>query len=241
MADFQNPKNTNPLLSLFGYVRDGLDSIARMFDGTTDSNVPTGAKKIDGSTKVVSQWNGSSWVAIGTVGDVTSIDADSVTVSNLETDNFKSGVIVTTIGATGADDKIPTEQAVREAIAATASSNYTSFTVTLGGFDGTTNILNGYYVSRGGFTFVVVEFRITGVGTSGANTNYITLPVTALVPTDGEIHGTTGHLDTVVTIPDGQPNNMYIQLQGSTGYATSISYNDLLNKVITCSIMYPTA
>ena len=69
MADFQNPKNTNPLLSLFGYVRDGLDSIARMFDGTTDSNVPTGAKKIDGSTKEVFQWNGSSWDSLGFIND----------------------------------------------------------------------------------------------------------------------------------------------------------------------------
>lgn len=75
MADFQNPKNTNPLLSLFGYVRDGLDSIARMFDGTTDSNVPTGAKKIDGTTKEVFQWNGASWASIGFVNDTANAGA----------------------------------------------------------------------------------------------------------------------------------------------------------------------
>ena len=122
MADFSNPKNANPLLSFLGYIRDCFTSVAKMFDGTTDSNVPVGAKKIDGSTKVVSQWNGSSWDAIGSVAVITAVNADSVTVSNLETDNFKSGVIVTTVGATGTDVAIPTEQAVREAVSAAVSA-----------------------------------------------------------------------------------------------------------------------
>lgn len=47
------------------------------------------------------------------------IDADDNTISDLTTSNFKSGVIVTTVGATGSDSAIPTEQAVREAISAT--------------------------------------------------------------------------------------------------------------------------
>lgn len=47
-----------------------------------------------------------------------SIDADDNTISDLTTSNFKSGTIVTTVGATGADTSIPTEQAVREAISA---------------------------------------------------------------------------------------------------------------------------
>lgn len=47
------------------------------------------------------------------------IDADNNIISDLTTSNFKSGVIVTTVGSTGADTSIPTEQAVREAINAT--------------------------------------------------------------------------------------------------------------------------
>ena len=47
------------------------------------------------------------------------LDADDNTISDLTTSNFKSGVIVTTVGSTGSDDSIPTEQAVREAISAT--------------------------------------------------------------------------------------------------------------------------
>jgi hypothetical protein len=44
------------------------------------------------------------------------IDADNNTISDLATGNFKSGVIVTTVGATGADTSIPTEKAVRTAL-----------------------------------------------------------------------------------------------------------------------------
>lgn len=44
------------------------------------------------------------------------LDADDNTISDLTTSNFKSGVIVTTVGSTGSDSSIPTEQAVREAI-----------------------------------------------------------------------------------------------------------------------------
>ena len=50
------------------------------------------------------------------------IDADNNTISDLGTGNFKSGVIVTTVGATGSDTSIPTEQAVREAISATKAT-----------------------------------------------------------------------------------------------------------------------
>lgn len=48
------------------------------------------------------------------------IDAEGTgnSITNLKTSNFKSGVIVTTVGATGSDTALPTEQAVREALTA---------------------------------------------------------------------------------------------------------------------------
>lgn len=50
------------------------------------------------------------------------IDADDNTISDLTTSNFKSGVIVTSLGSTGADTSIPTEKAVRSAISALKST-----------------------------------------------------------------------------------------------------------------------
>jgi hypothetical protein len=111
MADFNNPKNQNPLLNLFGYVRDGFTSVAKMFDGTTDSNIPTGAKKIDGSTKDVSQWNGSSWDVIGSVAAPTDIAVSQMATS----------AVATSIGTPGVDTKLATEKAVRDAIGYTGT------------------------------------------------------------------------------------------------------------------------
>jgi len=50
------------------------------------------------------------------------IDADDNTIQDLATGNFKSGVIVTSVGSTGADTSLPTEKAVRSAIT-TATTN----------------------------------------------------------------------------------------------------------------------
>lgn len=68
------------------------------------------------------------------------IDADDNTIKDLGTGNFKSGVIVTTVGATGADTSIATEKAVRSAISAlkvtetngalTASGGVCTWTIT---------------------------------------------------------------------------------------------------------------
>lgn len=68
------------------------------------------------------------------------IDADDNTIQDLTTSNFKSGVVVTSVGSTGADTSIPTEKAVRSAISAlkttatnpslTASGGICTWTVT---------------------------------------------------------------------------------------------------------------
>lgn len=57
------------------------------------------------------------------------IDADDNTISDLATGNFKSGVIVTSVDATGADTSLPTEKAVRSAIT-TATSGMVTLTRT---------------------------------------------------------------------------------------------------------------
>lgn len=54
------------------------------------------------------------------------IDADDNTISDLVIGNFKSGVIVTTVGSTGSDSAIPTEKAVRSAITNSTSGFITA-------------------------------------------------------------------------------------------------------------------
>ena len=57
------------------------------------------------------------------------IDADDNTITDLATGNFKSGVVVTSVGSTGTDTSLPTEKAVRSAIS-TATTNMVTTTAT---------------------------------------------------------------------------------------------------------------
>ena len=58
------------------------------------------------------------------------IDADNNTIQDLTTTNFKSGIIVTTVGTTGTDTALPTEKAVRTAITDATTSLPQKYTVT---------------------------------------------------------------------------------------------------------------
>ena len=66
----------------------------------------------------------SSFITASSTNTLTNktIDADDNTISDLTTSNFKSGTIVTSVGATGSDSALPTEKAVRSAITATKYS-----------------------------------------------------------------------------------------------------------------------
>ena len=58
------------------------------------------------------------------------IAAGSNTISGLETSNFASGVVVTSVGSTGADTSLPTEKAVRSAITSATSGMVTASSTT---------------------------------------------------------------------------------------------------------------
>ncbi|MBR2008282.1 MAG: hypothetical protein IKA01_09970 [Alistipes sp.] len=81
-----------------------------------DSDVPVGGTITNVSK--IDNTEASDIVRLAATQTLTNktIDADDNTITDLETDNFKSGVIVTSVGSTGADTSIPTEKAVRSAI-----------------------------------------------------------------------------------------------------------------------------
>lgn len=133
MADFLSPKNANPLLSLFGYVREGFDSVARMFDGTSDSNVPTGAKKIDGTTKEVFQYNGTAWDSLGFVNDTVNAGAIAAQAqadaTQAQADATQAGLDIadlsTKLGVEGPIDEYVAEVATGDGLGGDASNYMT--------------------------------------------------------------------------------------------------------------------
>lgn len=88
-----------------------------------NSDVAVGGSLV-GKVDKIDNTEGSDIVRLNATQTVTNktIDADDNTISDLATGNFKSGVIVTSVGSTGADTSLPTEKAVRSAIT-TATTN----------------------------------------------------------------------------------------------------------------------
>ena len=136
---------TLPVKAGYMYLVSGSATIGGIEWNTDDylvinADVPVGGtitnvKKIDNT-------EGSDIVRLNASQTLTNktIDADNNTISDLTTSNFKSGTVVTSVGATGSNTSIPTEKAVRSAInglsysvqnsALTQSGGVCTFTVT---------------------------------------------------------------------------------------------------------------
>lgn len=83
-----------------------------------NKDISSGGTITSSDVEKIDNTEGSDIVRLNAAQTLTNktIDADDNTIQDLATGNFKSGVVVTTVGSTGTDTSIPTEQAVREAI-----------------------------------------------------------------------------------------------------------------------------
>jgi hypothetical protein len=91
------------------------------------------------------------------------IDADSNTISNLETDNFASGVIVTTVDGSSTDLEIPTAQAVYEVITTTVGGAVQSVKIPIAKINKSST-----YSLPNGSTIKSVTLNVTEAYTAGA-------------------------------------------------------------------------
>lgn len=71
MADFAKPVPTDLYADILTGLIDTHATLAKMFDGTTDSNVPTGAIKYNGTNKRFEKYDGAAWnaVQVGNLAD----------------------------------------------------------------------------------------------------------------------------------------------------------------------------
>ena len=125
-----------------------------------NKNVASGGTITSADVEKIDNTEASDIVRLSATQTLTNktIDADDNTISDLTTSNFKSGTVVTSVGATGSDTAIPTEKAVRSAIngltyavqnsALTASGGKCTFTVTHN-LNTTNPITSLYEVSTG--------------------------------------------------------------------------------------------
>lgn len=180
------------------------------------------------------------------------IDADDNTISDLATGNFKSGVIVTEVGATGADTSIPTEQAVREAITSATSGMVTETgtqTLTNKTIDADDNTISDLELDN--FKSGVVVDSTAGIAAASSasdtkvatekaiatalatKTGKLTAQNGALTPSSGvvtwEITNTLGTADVVVTIKEVATNEEVIANVVTTASKVTITMNASAN------------
>ena len=181
-------------------------SVAGVIEIATDAEFTTGTSE----TLAVNPKQVTTAIAEATTGMVTvdgvqtltnkTIDADDNTITDLETDNFKSGVVTTVLAgtSTASDTKLPTEKAVAEAIdsfialtdltIAAGSTNYLEYDNTTGAFgakvDGTVTNASTNLVTSGAVATAIDSAIVGGVVYKGTwdaegETDYsaITLPV----------------------------------------------------------------
>lgn len=154
---------TLPVKAGYMYLVSGSATIGGIEWNTDDylvinSDVAVGGTITD--VKKIDNTEGSDIVRLNASQTLTNktIDADDNTISDLTTSNFKSGTVVTSVGATGSNTSIPTEKAVRSAIngltysvqnsALTQSGGVCTFTVTHN-LNTTSPITNLYEVATG--------------------------------------------------------------------------------------------
>ena len=83
MSDLNLPTVNSLKANFPAEIRANDDSLVKMLDGTSDTNLPTGAKRLNGTTNRFEQWDGSSWDALDLKSVLTSLGQD------LNFDSFK--------------------------------------------------------------------------------------------------------------------------------------------------------
>jgi len=173
------------------------------------------------------------------------IDADDNTITDLETDNFKSGVIQTAVRAesSASDTAIASEKAVATAIKnfITASSTDTLTNKTIDA-NGTGNSITNLEVAD--FASGVVQTTVRGVSSASDSalasekaiataladkTNKLTAQNAAITPVSGvatwEVDNTLGTADVVVTVKEVSTNDVVIMDVVTTASKITMKFN----------------
>lgn len=69
-SDFNKPVVGSNYATFPTEIRDNMTDVAKMFEGTTGSNIPTGAKQLS-TDGILKRYNGSSWIAMGSLAGST--------------------------------------------------------------------------------------------------------------------------------------------------------------------------
>lgn len=80
--DFNNPAASQAYLALLQSIRDNMADVAKWLDGTTDSNLPTNAKRWNDTNKNWEKWSGTAWGALAATYGINVDQVDGYDVGN---------------------------------------------------------------------------------------------------------------------------------------------------------------
>lgn len=83
MADFNNPSLTSTYSDLASDIKARDEDIAKWFDGTTSTNLPSGVKRWNSASNSFEEYNGSTWTSLTTEYSINVSSVNNCTVNDL--------------------------------------------------------------------------------------------------------------------------------------------------------------
>ena len=218
MADFNQPALTSLYADMVNVLKDRDISALKWLDGTTDSNIPSGAKRWNATNSYFEKFNGSTWSVLTAkyMIDVDKVDGCTVNDLGTSTTDLWTASKVNTALSTKLD-----------ASAYTAADVLTKIKTVDGSASGLdADLLDGLHASSSNTGSTVVSRDTSGNFSAGT----ITANLTGTASTASTLTGLTSTV-AELNFSDGVTSNIQTQLNGKLGSTAKAADSALLNGV----------
>lgn len=218
MADFNQPALTSLYADMVNVLKERDISALQWLDGTTDSNIPSGAKRWNTTNSYFEKFNGSTWSALTAKYMIDVDKVDGCTVNDLgtsTTDLWTASKINTALG---------TKLAASAYTAADVLTKIKSVDGSASGLDA--DLLDGLHASSSNTGSTVVARDASGNFSAGT----ITADLTGTASTASTLTGLTSTV-AELNFVDGVTSNIQTQLNGKVNTA-DVSATSIGNTIV---------
>lgn len=97
MADWITPALTDTYANFLAFLKDRDTDLAKWFDGTTETNLPVGAKRWNAAGATFESWNGTAWVALAAIYNIKAATAGTAdTVGGYGPSSLRNDLLIPT-------------------------------------------------------------------------------------------------------------------------------------------------